>query len=167
MTKPHVLYRAFNGQGQLLYIGITLNPAMRFSQHGYGQPWWTDVAEIEMQQFPSREAVMEAERSAILDEKPMHNVLHNKSQAVMPAVKTQTAKSHCVGKRRTKGSGTIRQLPSGKWQAKIRHGGTERLAPHTFDTKLDADKWLSQQLNHPIQSVTVFDNFDSLPGWSA
>ena len=48
--------------------------------------------------------------------------------------------------RRTNGSGTVRQLGSGRWQARFR--GTDnvlRAAPVTFDTKLDANAWLRAQ----------------------
>jgi integrase len=47
-------------------------------------------------------------------------------------------------KRRKQGSGAVRQLPSGRWQA--RAAGTEGVlipAPVTFDTKMDAAAWLA------------------------
>ena len=49
-------------------------------------------------------------------------------------------------KRRRKGTGTVRQLPSGRWQA-IFQGpdGLKRPAEKTFDTKLDASAWLEGQ----------------------
>lgn len=49
-------------------------------------------------------------------------------------------------KRRLRGSGTSRQLPSGRWQA-IHTGadGVKRSAGLTFDTRLDADAWLRAQ----------------------
>ena len=42
-------------------------------------------------------------------------------------------------------SGSIRQLPSGRWQARYRDPSTNRLvaAPGTFGTKADADAWLA------------------------
>lgn len=48
-------------------------------------------------------------------------------------------------KRRPQGSGTVRQLPSGRWQARHRHedGTCLQAAPVTFDTKLDAGAWLA------------------------
>ncbi|MCU1624093.1 MAG: putative prophage phiRv2 integrase [Frankiales bacterium] len=51
-----------------------------------------------------------------------------------------------IQKRRPKGAGRVRQLPSGRWQA--RFTGTDdvmRSAPTTFDTKLDAAAWLRAQ----------------------
>jgi integrase len=49
-------------------------------------------------------------------------------------------------KRRTKGEGTTRQLPSGRWQARF-YGpdGVRHSAPVTFDTRLDAAAWLRAQ----------------------
>lgn len=49
-------------------------------------------------------------------------------------------------KRRPKGSGTVRQLDSGRWQARHRGAdGVLRPAPVTFDTRLDANRWLKVQ----------------------
>ena len=51
-----------------------------------------------------------------------------------------------AAKRRTSGTGTTRQLPSGRWQARFRgEDGVMRPAPVTFDTKLDASAWLKAQ----------------------
>src|SRR5471030_434912 len=46
-------------------------------------------------------------------------------------------------KRRPQGAGSVRQLPSGRWQARYRDGSALRSAPVTFDTKLDAGAWLA------------------------
>ncbi len=46
------------------------------------------------------------------------------------------------GKRRR--FGAVRQLPSGRWQARYRGpDGIDRPAPHTFATKKDAERWLA------------------------
>lgn len=48
--------------------------------------------------------------------------------------------------RRPKGSGMVRQLPSGRWQAKFTGpDGVRRPAPETFDTKGDAEAWLAAE----------------------
>lgn len=52
---------------------------------------------------------------------------------------------HSSRKRRD-GSGALRQLPSGRWQARFRGpDGVMRPAGVTFDTKLDAGAWLAAQ----------------------
>lgn len=49
-----------------------------------------------------------------------------------------------TAKRRPQGAGSVRQLPSGRWQARYRdEGGALRSAPATFETKLDASTWLA------------------------
>lgn len=51
-----------------------------------------------------------------------------------------------VKRKRPAGSGAVRQLPSGRWQARFR-GPDEVMRPaeRTFDTKLDAAAWLRRQ----------------------
>lgn len=47
-------------------------------------------------------------------------------------------------KRREQGSGAVRQLGSGRWQARYRDAdGKLQPAPTTFDTRLDAEAWLA------------------------
>jgi integrase len=49
-------------------------------------------------------------------------------------------------RKREAGSGALRKLPSGRWQARFRGpDGVMRPAPVTFDTKLDAGAWLKAQ----------------------
>jgi integrase len=50
------------------------------------------------------------------------------------------------GKRRSS-FGQVRKLPSGRWHARYTAPGTDRFvnAPSTFDTKLDAQTWLTTQ----------------------
>jgi len=48
--------------------------------------------------------------------------------------------------RRQNGTGRVRQLKSRRWQARYTGpDGVTRPAPHTFDSKLDADSWLTSQ----------------------
>lgn len=46
--------------------------------------------------------------------------------------------------RRTKGTGSVRLLASGKWQARVLHDGRRISAPEPFDTKQDARAWLAR-----------------------
>jgi predicted GIY-YIG superfamily endonuclease len=73
----HALYRFYNACDELLYVGITNNPAARFRQHADAKDWWAEVATIRIEQHGSREALMDAERQAIKAEQPAYNVVHN------------------------------------------------------------------------------------------
>lgn len=72
-TEEHVLYRFYSDEDALLYIGITNDPSARFSQHRRDQPWWRAVSVIRLERFDSRDAVAQAEREAIVGERPKYN----------------------------------------------------------------------------------------------
>ena len=78
----HALYRFFSSSGDLLYVGITCNPARRFEKHGDTKDWWPEVVRIEMEHHPDRAGVLAAERAAVQAEKPKYNVRLQRSANV-------------------------------------------------------------------------------------
>jgi predicted GIY-YIG superfamily endonuclease len=75
--EAQVLYRLFDEASELLYVGVSKNALARMDQHQLDKPWFTDVALVKFEHFPSREAVLEAERLAILTERPKYNQQHS------------------------------------------------------------------------------------------
>ena len=73
------LYRLFDADDQLLYVGISRNWRERFHAHEKAQPWWNEVTKITLERFDSREAVAEAERVAIKVERPTKNKQHSQT----------------------------------------------------------------------------------------
>lgn len=74
MSAGCSLYSHFDAAGKLLYIGISLNPLNRLRQHNQTAEWHDKIARVEIEQFPTRCAALEAERKAILRENPSCNV---------------------------------------------------------------------------------------------
>lgn len=74
-SSPTTLYRLYNADGGLLYVGIAGNPGRRFEQHRQDKPWWGSVANIRLEHFPTRDAASEAELKAIRTEHPQHNIV--------------------------------------------------------------------------------------------
>lgn len=70
------LYRHFDRKGNLLYVGRSLNAVKRLMEHRDHSHWFDEIARVEMQEFDTREAVLMAERKAIIAEKPRCNVHH-------------------------------------------------------------------------------------------
>lgn len=68
------LYRFFDGDGQLLYVGISYHLERRLDSHRYAKPW-ARIARIELEQFATRAEAATAERRAIETEKPEWNVI--------------------------------------------------------------------------------------------
>jgi predicted GIY-YIG superfamily endonuclease len=94
ITRPHVLYRAYDKHARLLYIGITLNLGNRMAQHGEDKPWWCDVADIKLEQHDSRTSALEAERQAIISERPLHNVVHNSGRTCLSEARAKRVKEN-------------------------------------------------------------------------
>jgi len=75
------LYRFYDAAGDLLYIGITFDPGSRWAQHQHDKPWWHEVQQLTVEVHPDRQAVLDAERAAILAERPRYNIVHNTGRA--------------------------------------------------------------------------------------
>ena len=72
----HRLYRCFDADGALLYIGVSKSWADRMYAHHLSKPWWGDVTRITL--TPATEAdAYTWEREAIEAEHPRYNVVHN------------------------------------------------------------------------------------------
>lgn len=72
------LYRFFNPQGVLLYVGISKKPFERWKQHRGDKPWWLEIATVTLEHFDTRREAMSAEEAAIKGEGPLFNIVHNK-----------------------------------------------------------------------------------------
>ncbi|MFF8840492.1 GIY-YIG nuclease family protein [Streptomyces sp. NPDC015130] len=72
------LYRFFDAESRLLYVGITSRLRVRMTEHArdYAGTWWPEVDKRSVDWYPTRTDAGQAERTAIKDEQPLHNVLH-------------------------------------------------------------------------------------------
>lgn len=68
------LYRHFDKAGTLLYVGVSLSTVSRLSQHKRTAHWFSKIARVEVDRFPTREASLAAERQAIHSEHPLFNI---------------------------------------------------------------------------------------------
>lgn len=75
MSRRGYLYRVFGADGVLLYVGCTMVPGQRFSQHQSQTEWWDEVKRIDVEQFVSRDLAQLAEGVAIRAEEPRYNVI--------------------------------------------------------------------------------------------
>lgn len=72
------LYRHFDKEGQLLYVGISCNHVTRLSQHRSNSSWFPLIASITIEQFKTKSDAEKAERIAIVKERPIFNRAHNR-----------------------------------------------------------------------------------------
>jgi predicted GIY-YIG superfamily endonuclease len=67
------LYRHFDAEGQLLYVGISLSAVQRLAQHKTASEWFRRIARVEIEWHPCRRDAEQAERRAIATENPICN----------------------------------------------------------------------------------------------
>ena len=72
--RPHVVYRFYNSEGHLLYVGISVSALHRVASHKVVQRWWGDVTRIDLAHYPNWKTARDAERAAIRDESPRYNI---------------------------------------------------------------------------------------------
>lgn len=78
MTAPAVrtaLYRLYDESDTLLYVGISINPPIRFREHGR-RDWWQNVVRSTLEWWPDQQSAEAAEITAIRTEHPLHNRRH-------------------------------------------------------------------------------------------
>lgn len=78
-TADYALYRHFDCQEKLLYIGLTNDPERREPDHRSQSFWMELTVRSEVESYDSLPKVRAAERDAILAEQPLFNRQHNES----------------------------------------------------------------------------------------
>jgi len=73
MTDKTALYRHFDANGELLYVGISLSAIQRLSQHKTASPWFKEISRVEIEWHPTRKEALAVEKLAIVTENPKHN----------------------------------------------------------------------------------------------
>lgn len=71
------LYRLYGADGQLLYVGITNNPKLRWQAHARDKSWWGEVARKDVEWFERRKSAERIEKTEIEDESPVYNLTFN------------------------------------------------------------------------------------------
>jgi len=71
------LYRHFDKDDVLLYVGISLSTIQRLSQHKRTAHWFDKVTRVSVEKYATREEALFKERETIRLEKPLYNIVHN------------------------------------------------------------------------------------------
>lgn len=76
-ARATTLYRYFDRGGAILYIGITSAGPERMLKHSEASDWWDLAASCTLVHFDHQDAALEAERLAIIAERPPYNRDHH------------------------------------------------------------------------------------------
>lgn len=67
------LYRLFDKDGKLLYVGVALNTIARLTKHKNNAYWFRAIRRVEIEPHNSMREALMAEAIAIRDEEPFYN----------------------------------------------------------------------------------------------
>lgn len=76
MSEVTELYRHWDKDDNVLYIGISVNASTRTIGHSRHGSWFSRVVKITIERYDTREEAMRAEAKAIMAENPPYNVVH-------------------------------------------------------------------------------------------
>jgi excinuclease UvrABC nuclease subunit len=72
-VKKPAVYRMFDADGALLYVGRSIDALQRLSSHRKVKAWWTDVATVTVTHYDDELEACRDELAAISSEQPKYN----------------------------------------------------------------------------------------------
>lgn len=96
--KRAVCYRCYDWYNVLLYVGYTVDPVQRLSDHADHQPWWDEVARTFPTWYDTEEEAAAAEDRAIKTEFPVYNVQGVLTPYIspVPSLRSRPERKHCT-----------------------------------------------------------------------
>jgi predicted GIY-YIG superfamily endonuclease len=73
-VAPAAVYRAYDADRVLLYVGVSKNFGGRWLQHAREKSWWSEVKTQTIEWFEDEPSAYAAETEAIRDENPAYNI---------------------------------------------------------------------------------------------
>jgi hypothetical protein len=147
------LYRYFDGAGDLLYVGISIDPDARWKSHLYGSAEWPKLAASRTDEwFDTREAAEAAEFVAIKTEKPRFNGMYNFAEAPFTSSiwASPIAAPH---KRRVIAARVREEIESGNWPPGVRIPSASQIAAETKVSMRTATKAVTPFIRKGILEV--------------
>lgn len=78
------LYRHFDTEGSLLYVGIASNADARLADHRAQSRWRAEISRVDLKWFETKEEAHAAERAAIRSEAPKYNRMRYRDSEIHP-----------------------------------------------------------------------------------
>jgi hypothetical protein len=90
------LYRHFNAEGELLYVGISLSTINRLGQHKDHSHWFETISRVDIEKFDTKEEALNAEALAIHNEKPKCNIMKPRARQIFDEIARQQEKNYVL-----------------------------------------------------------------------
>ena len=149
MTRPAAVYRYFNAEGALLYVGCTVNPTARHREHGSKAPWAGSIAIWTVDWFETREEARTRETQAIAAEKPIFNRLGNPECSESSLEPASTIIRRLGGPTKVAARLDVHKTRAFGWMRPKAKGGTGGLVPFRHVPDLIA---FAAELGQPLSA---------------
>jgi excinuclease UvrABC nuclease subunit len=83
------LYRLWDANGELLYVGISKSAVRRLTDHQRGKPWADEINRVTITNVSTRAEAERLEIEAIANENPKYNVRHVRKKSTEELVQLQ------------------------------------------------------------------------------
>lgn len=87
--RKHILYRWWDAEGRLLYVGKSISVLERLKKHRQKSAFFDEAAAMTIELFPDAESLGAGEVAAILAENPIYNIAVSEHRPDMPARRIQ------------------------------------------------------------------------------
>jgi predicted GIY-YIG superfamily endonuclease len=95
-AEKTILYRYFDAEENLLYVGITRDQSKRFSSHNRQSKWMPMAVRCTLEHFETRAEAKAAETIAIQNENPVHNISETSKQLSKSIYWRLTSETHLM-----------------------------------------------------------------------
>lgn len=75
-SMPHFVYRHYDDEGRLLYVGCTVDPKTRLLGHQQNSWWFSQSVRVRQTVYPNKLHALRVEQETIAAERPIWNVRH-------------------------------------------------------------------------------------------
>jgi predicted GIY-YIG superfamily endonuclease len=74
MNERTALYRYYDSEGNLLYVGISVSAARRMEQHKQAKIWFKNLARVRVEHFSDRDSALQAEKKVNQGHSPYYRL---------------------------------------------------------------------------------------------
>lgn len=132
-NQPTAVYRMYDADGRLLYVGMTNNTDVRWKWHAQSGGWWHRMASSTVEWHPDRAAARRHEAAAIKAEAPVFNAMH--AAAGPHDVPLSDARSKL-----SKIVDQVRILREARWLTRMGHRTVAIVHPDFYDQAVENER---------------------------
>lgn len=88
-----ILYRWWDADGNLLYVGKSISVLSRVEQHRNNSEFFDEATTMTIERYPDERTLADAEVAAIRAERPTYNIIYNR-EAEMADERTLSPEMH-------------------------------------------------------------------------